>query len=189
MTQMWDDKGRLIAGTVISAEPNSVISQTDSQTTIGIKSSGKTNKAQQKIAELLDSKRGIRQVSLPVKLETDSITVDQFEVGEVVSITATTKGKGFSGTIKRHNFHRGPVSHGSHNVRQPGSIGAQRPQRVVKGQKMAGRMGGEQFTSRGNKILSVDKEAGVLVVSGCVPGPKKGHVLVKNQVNNSKNGN
>jgi len=181
MTQMWDDKGRLIAGTVIATEPNKIISSTDNQTLVGVKSPGKTNKAQQKIAEILGSKRGIRLKAVAVKLDTKDLTVEQFEVGDPVVVTGATKGKGFSGTIKRHNFHRGPVSHGSHNVRQPGSIGAQRPQRVVKGQKMAGRMGGNQFTARGSKIIAVDKETGMLILSGAVPGPNRGQVIVKSK--------
>lgn len=180
---MWDDKGRLIAATVISAEPNFILEKKDNQTTIGIPVGGKTNKAQRKTAESLGSKRGIWLKSVKGNFDGDKLGIDQFEAGEKVGVTATTKGKGFAGTIKRHNFHRGPVTHGSDNIRRPGSIGAQRPQRVPKGQKMAGHMGSAQLTVRGSKVLHVDKENNLLVVSGAVPGPKKGRVLVKSLEN------
>ena len=185
MTQAWDDKGRLVPGTVISAEDNSVITKTDNSITIGIATSGKTNKAQRKTAEHLGSKRGIWLKTLPTKIESDKLTVEQFEVGEKVSVTGITKGKGFAGGVKRHGFAGWPSSHGHSHQRRPGSIGAQRPQRVVKGQKMAGHMGAEQFTSRGSTILFVDSTNKTLVISGAVPGPRKGRVFVKSQVDNA----
>lgn len=181
---MWDDKGRLVPGTLILAEANSVVSKKDNQTTIGVAVKGKTNKSQQKIAEKLKSKGGIWQKTLPVKLETDQLTVDQFVIGDHVTVTATTKGKGFAGGVKRHGFAGWPSSHGHSHQRRPGSIGAQRPQRVVKGQKMAGHMGAVQFTSRGSTVLLIDAKTNTLVVSGAVPGPKKGRVFIKTQENN-----
>jgi len=107
------------------------------------------------------------------------IDVTTFEVGDEVQVTGTSKGKGFAGTIKRHNFSRGPKTHGSHNYRAPGSIGAGYPQHVFKGIRMAGRMGGEQVTVKGLKVVVVDKEAGVLAIAGAVPGPKRGLVMVR----------
>lgn len=181
MTQIWDQTGRLVAGTVVFAEPNTVITGKNT-THIAISTAGKTNKAQQHLAEKVGSKRGIFIKEVPA-LATDQPTLDvtQFTVGESVKVSGVTKGKGFSGTIKRHNFHRGPVSHGSDNVRRPGSIGAQRPQRVPKGQKMAGRMGGENLTVRGGKVLSVNAEQHILVISGNIPGPARGNVVVRAQ--------
>lgn len=109
----------------------------------------------------------------------DQLTVERFEVGDKIEVTGTSKGKGFAGTIKRHNFHRGPMSHGSHNHRQPGSIGAMYPQHVFKGIKMAGRMGGDRVTTKGLKIVQVDAENNILAVSGAIPGPRKGLVMIR----------
>jgi large subunit ribosomal protein L3 len=97
-----------------------------------------------------------------------------------VKVAAVAHGKGFQGTIKRHNFSRGPVSHGSHNVRKPGSIGASAtPSRVFKGIKMAGRMGGKRVTQLGLTVHQVDVERNLLLVKGAVPGPKNGIVEVR----------
>ena len=178
---MWDDKGRLIPGTVISASQNTVLSRTDNQVTIGTTTPGKTNKAQRKIADLLESKRGIWLKTLPLQVGGDKLDVTQFEVGEAITLTGVTKGKGFAGVVKRHGFAGWPASHGHSHQRRPGSIGAQRPQRVVKGQKMAGRMGFEQLTVRGSKVLLVDKAENLIVVSGAVPGPKKGRILIRSK--------
>src|SRR5215217_3062524 len=96
-----------------------------------------------------------------------------FEKGQTVKVSGTSKGKGFAGTIKRHNFHRGPVSHGSHNVRAPGSIGASAdPARVFKGVRMPGRMGGGRVTQRKLEVVQVDPQRNLLLVKGAVPGPK-----------------
>ena len=95
-------------------------------------------------------------------------------------MSGISKGKGFAGTIKRHNFHRGPVSHGSHNVRKPGSIGASAyPARVFKGMKMAGQMGNERVTQRGLHVADVDTERNLLMVRGAVPGPIGGVVEIR----------
>ena len=110
----------------------------------------------------------------------ESVTVEAFEPGEAVKVAGVSIGKGFQGTIKRHNFHRGPVSHGSHNVRKPGSIGASAtPSRVFKGQKMAGRMGGKRITQLGLVVHDVDPERNLLLVKGAVPGPKSGIVEIR----------
>jgi large subunit ribosomal protein L3 len=110
----------------------------------------------------------------------ESLTVEQFAVGEQVKVAGIGIGKGFQGTIKRHNFAAGPKSHGSHNVRAPGSIGASAtPSRVFKGIKMAGRMGGKRVTQVGLKIHSVDPENNLLLVKGAVPGPKNGIVEIR----------
>lgn len=178
---MWDDKGRLVPGTVISAPANTVTASAENQTTVGVGVPGKTNKAQRKIAEILSSKRGIWLKSLPIKLDDEKLDVSQFEVGEAITLTGTTKGKGFAGVVKRHGFAGWPSSHGHSHQRRPGSIGAQRPQRVVKGQKMAGRMGFDQLTIRSSKVLMVDKGENLIVVSGPVPGPKKGRVIIQSK--------
>jgi large subunit ribosomal protein L3 len=102
-----------------------------------------------------------------------------FSAGEIVDVTATSKGKGFQGLIKRHKFSRGPESHGSMNVRQPGSIGATDAARVFKGVRMAGQMGNERTTARAYKIVRVDAERNLLLIKGGVPGGKGALVLVR----------
>jgi len=110
----------------------------------------------------------------------DEVRVDAFEPGQMVKISGVSKGKGFQGTIKRHNFSRGPVSHGSHNVRAPGSIGASAtPSRVFKGIKGPGRMGGKRVTQRGLEVVEVLPDRNLLLVRGSVPGPKNGTVEVR----------
>jgi large subunit ribosomal protein L3 len=112
----------------------------------------------------------------------ESVTVEAFGPGEGVKVSGIGIGKGFAGTIKRHRFHRGPASHGSHNIRQPGSIGAAAyPARVFKGKKMAGRMGGKRVTQVGLSVHSVDSEQNLLLVKGPVPGPKNGIVEVREE--------
>jgi large subunit ribosomal protein L3 len=110
----------------------------------------------------------------------ENVTVEAFQPGEKIKVTGVSHGKGFAGTIKRHNFHRGPKTHGSHNIRKPGSIGASAtPSRVFKGMKMAGRMGGERVTQVGLVIHEIDTERNLLLVKGAVPGPKNGFVEVR----------
>jgi large subunit ribosomal protein L3 len=110
----------------------------------------------------------------------DSVTVADFEAGEKVKVSAVSIGKGFQGTIKRHNFSRGPVSHGSHNVRAPGSAGASAdPARIFPGQKMPGRMGATRVTQRGATIHDVDAERNLLLVKGSVPGGRNATVEVR----------
>jgi large subunit ribosomal protein L3 len=107
------------------------------------------------------------------------IDVTAFEAGDEIQVTGTSKGKGFAGTIKRHNFSRGPKTHGSRNYRAPGSIGSGYPEHVFKGMRMAGRMGHDQVTVTGLKVVVVDADLGVLAISGAVPGPKRGLVMVR----------
>ena len=110
----------------------------------------------------------------------DSVTVESFEPGERIKVSGRSKGKGFAGTIKRHNFSRGPVSHGSHNVRKPGSIGASAtPSRVFKGMRMSGHMGDERVTQRGLRVAEVDAERNLLLIAGAVPGSVGGVVEIR----------
>ena len=109
-----------------------------------------------------------------------TVTADAFAVGDRVKVSGGSKGKGFQGTIKRHNFKRGPASHGSHNVRAPGSIGASAtPSRVFKGIRGPGRMGGGRVTQRGLTVVEVIPEQNLLLLRGAVPGPKGGTVEVR----------
>jgi large subunit ribosomal protein L3 len=110
----------------------------------------------------------------------DQVTVEAFEPGQKVKVSGTSKGKGFQGGIKRHGFSRGPVSHGSHNVRAVGSIGASAtPSRVLPGQRMPGQMGNKRVTQKGLHIVQVDPARNLLLVRGAVPGPRNGIVEVR----------
>ena len=110
----------------------------------------------------------------------ETVTVDAFEVGQQVKVSGTSKGKGFQGTIKRHNFKRGPKTHGSHNVRAPGSIGASAtPSRVFKGIRGPGRMGGGRITQRGLTVVEILPKQNLMLVRGAVPGPKGSTVEVR----------
>ncbi len=110
----------------------------------------------------------------------DQVTVEAFEAGQKVKVSGTSKGKGFQGGIKRHGFSRGPVSHGSHNVRAVGSIGASAtPSRVLPGQRMPGQMGNKRVTQKGLHIVQVDPTRNLLLVRGAVPGPRNGIVEVR----------
>jgi large subunit ribosomal protein L3 len=110
----------------------------------------------------------------------EQVTVAAFEKGDQVKVSGRSKGKGFQGTIRRHNFHRGPVSHGSHNVRAPGSIGASAtPSHVLKGVRMPGHMGDGRVTQLGLEVIEVDAARNLLIVRGSVPGPPGGLVEVR----------
>jgi large subunit ribosomal protein L3 len=112
----------------------------------------------------------------------ENVTVEAFEPGTKVKVSGVSHGKGFAGTIKRHRFHRGPKTHGSHNIRKPGSIGASAtPSRVFKGMKMAGRLGGKRMTQVGLVIHDIRAEENLLLVKGAVPGPKNGFVEVREE--------
>jgi len=112
----------------------------------------------------------------------DTVTVEIFQPGDKVKVAGIAIGKGFQGTIKRHNFKSGPKSHGSHNIRKPGSIGASAwPSRVFKGMRMAGRMGGKRATQVGLTVHEVDAEQNVIMIKGAVPGPKNGIVEIREE--------
>jgi large subunit ribosomal protein L3 len=110
----------------------------------------------------------------------ETVTVDAFEPGEKVKVSGVSIGKGFQGTVKRHNFSRGPVTHGSHNIRKPGSVGASAtPSRVFKGVRMAGQMGARKTTQVGLTVVDRDPEQNLLLVRGAVPGHKNATVVVR----------
>ena len=112
-----------------------------------------------------------------------TVTVEAFEPGEKVKVSGVSIGKGFQGTIKRHRFHRGPVSHGSHNIRKPGSVGASAtPSRVFKGVRMAGQMGAKTVTQVGLTVVDRDPEQNLLLVKGAVPGHRNSFVVVSEEI-------
>ncbi len=125
--------------------------------------------------------REFRLNDIPEELNVGSkISADVFSIGDTVHVTGLTKGKGWAGTIRRHNFHRQRKTHGGKgNTRKPGSIGSMYPQHIFKGTKMAGQLGHDQITVRNLKVALVDTELGVIGVTGAVPGPKKGILIIK----------
>jgi len=192
MTQIFDpESGRVTAVTVIEAGPCPVIqvktNETDGYEAVQLAFDavadrklskgelGHLSKAGAAAHRHLVEFRGQSELQVG-----EAVTVETFVPGEKVKVAGISIGKGFQGTIKRHNFSRGPVSHGSHNVRKPGSIGASAtPARVFKGQKMAGRMGGVRVTQPGLVIHDIDPERNLLLIRGAVPGPKRGLVEVR----------
>ncbi|MHB8572475.1 MAG: 50S ribosomal protein L3 [Candidatus Dormibacteria bacterium] len=116
----------------------------------------------------------------------DTLRADVFAEGDLVDVVGTSKGKGTAGTVKRHHFHRGPVSHGSHNIRQPGSIGSVDAARVFRGLKMAGRLGNERVTVRGLRVFRADAERNLLLVRGAVPGGKGAILTVSRSIKEVK---
>jgi large subunit ribosomal protein L3 len=124
--------------------------------------------------------REFRVDELPEELNVGSkYTADVFNIGDEVQATGLTKGKGWAGTIRRHNFHRGRKTHGGRSYRRPGSIGSMYPQHIFKGTKMAGQLGHTQITIKGLKVALIDQENGVIGVTGSVPGPRKGLIILK----------
>lgn len=188
MTHIFDEKGVFVPVTLLWAEKNVVTQLKNSDqdgyeaVQIGFGSSKKVSKPLEgHLKESGAKTRKIKEITAEdgkTYQVGDEISVDVFAEGDLVDVQAISKGKGFAGTIKRHNFHRGPKTHGSHNYRAPGSIGAMFPQHVIKGQKMPGRMGATTVTTKNLKIAKIIKEENLILVRGAVPGPKKGLVLV-----------
>ncbi len=192
MTQLFTEEGESVPVTVIEATPNRVTAVRDAdadgytavQLGFGEVPERKLTKARLGHLKATDSPPlrhlvEFRDPSGDFQLGGE-VTVADFEPGQKVKVSAVSIGKGFQGTVKRHNFSRGPVSHGSHNVRAPGSIGASAdPARVFKGRKMPGRMGGKRITQRGLEVIRVDADSNLLMLRGSIPGPKKGLVEVR----------
>jgi large subunit ribosomal protein L3 len=191
MTQVFADDGTRVPVTVIEAGPCPVTAVRDAdrdgyaavQLAFGQVPERKLSKAElghlkkagappaRTLVEFRD--QGEHQVG-------ETLTVEQFEPGQHVKVSGVAIGKGFAGTIRRHNFSRGPVTHGSHNIRAPGSIGASAdPARVFKGIGMPGRMGGKRITQRRLEVVEVDSKRNLLLVKGAVPGPRNGTVEIR----------
>jgi large subunit ribosomal protein L3 len=192
MTQRFTEEGRVERVTVLEAGPCPVIAirthDSDGYEAVQLGFGGVREKALTK-GELGHLKKaGAPPLRTLVEFRDefgeltmgDTVTVEAFEVGQRVKVAGTGKGKGFAGTIKRHNFNAGPKSHGSHNVRAPGSIGASAtPSRVFKGIRGPGRMGGKRVTQKGLTIVELVPDQNLMLVRGSVPGPKGGTVEVR----------
>jgi large subunit ribosomal protein L3 len=197
MTQIFREDGSVIPVTVVEAGPCKVTAVRNSerdgyaavQLAFGEVKQGKLSKAEEghlkkagaapmrHLVEFRDENLGAAEDGPKVG---DDVTVEGFEAGQRVKVAGISIGKGFQGGIKRHNFSRGPVSHGSHNVRAPGSIGASAfPARVFKGMRMPGQMGNKRITQKGLEIADVDAERNLLLIKGSVPGARNGIVEVR----------
>ncbi|AZR74718.1 50S ribosomal protein L3 [Anoxybacter fermentans] len=194
MTQIFTEEGEVIPVTVVEAGPCVVVQKKTKEVDgydayqIGFgeikpKHVNKPLKGHFEKAGV-EPKKYLREVKFDQEYNVgDVIKVDIFKEGEKVDVIGTSKGKGFAGTIKRWNFHRGPMSHGSKFHRAPGSLGASTfPARVFKGKKMAGRMGGKRVTIQNLEIVRVDPERNLLLIKGSIPGPKKGLVIIREAV-------
>jgi len=195
MTQVFAEDGNVIPVTVIQAGPCVVLQKkeltTDGYEAIQIgfadKKLNRATKAEQGHAQKANTaaKRFVREfrgVSLQQYEVGQQLGADVFEAGEVVDVIGISKGKGYAGAIKRHNQSRGPMSHGSKYHRGVGSLGAVAPNRVFKGQTMAGRMGADRVTVQNLQVVRVDTERNVLLIKGSVPGPKNSYVTVRSAV-------
>jgi large subunit ribosomal protein L3 len=190
MTQVFQDDGTMVAVSVLAIEPNTVTklrtSERDGYTAvqIGTEVSKKLNKPETGQLKDLPKVATIREFRVD---SVDDVTVGQvfsigdlFEAGDMVDVTGVSKGKGFAGVIKRHNFHRGPQTHGSDHHRAPGSIGpGTTPGRVYRGLKMSGQMGSERVTIKKVRVVRTDPDRNLLLVKGSLPGARGGLITVK----------
>ena len=190
MTQAFQDDGTLVSVTVIEVEPNLITAVRTAeedgydavQVGFGSVRSSRVSKPHAGVFAKLEAppRRRLKELRGVSGEVGETISVDTFEVGDRVHVSATSKGRGFQGTVKRHGFGRGPVTHGSHNIRQPGSVGASAdPSRIFKGQRMPGQMGDETATVRSLEVVAVDAERNELWVRGGVPGGKGGVVKIR----------
>lgn len=195
MTQILTDQGKAIPVTVIEASPSVVTqiktAETDGYTAVQIgfdevrenllnnPQKGHLNKAGVKPLRVL---REFRVDNVEEYQVGQEIKVDIFAEGDKIDVVGTSKGRGFAGVIKRHGYHRGPMSHGSKYHRGVGSLGAMEPARVFKGRKLPGHLGVERVTVQNLEVVRVDAERNLLAVKGAVPGPRGGLLVIKNAV-------
>lgn len=188
MTQLLQSDGVSVPVTLVQAGPCTVVQVKDIETDgykavqLGFESAPKLGKAQTGHAKKANTTpkvvREFRVTDDSAAEVGSSFNVTEFEMGEMVVVSGTSKGKGWAGTIKRHNFARGPMTHGSRNVRRPGSIGSMYPQKIFKGHPMAGRMGHAKVTVKNQRVVLVDLENNVIGIRGALPGPKNAIVTI-----------
>ncbi len=193
MTQQYREDGTVVPVTIVQAEPAIVTQVKQSEKDgyhaiqLGVGKRNKVGKSQAGHLKTITKSgrkpfhrlREIRVEDASTFTIGDSITVKTFAAGDKVAVTGTSKGKGFQGVVKRHNFAGSPASHGHKDqLRMPGSIGSQDPQRVFKGTRMAGRMGGKRITVKNLEIIALDEEKNLLFVKGAVPGARNSLILI-----------
>jgi len=202
MTQLFDEDGTVTGCTVVEAGPCIVMQiRTEEQDGYHAVQLGfddmrdkRATKPQRGHAQKIGTapKRFLREERLVAPTEHavgDTLTCQVFELGDMVDVVGTTKGRGFAGTIKRHGFSRGPKTHGSKNYRAPGSIGCSAtPSRVVKGKRMGGHYGASRQTTKNLTIVRIDVERGLVFIKGAVPGPRGGFVQIQTAKTGIKKG-
>jgi large subunit ribosomal protein L3 len=193
MTQVFDEKGEIIPATVIEAGPCPIVQVKTrakdgyAAVQVGFGARREKNLTKPVVGHYKKAKLPVRSILREFRVEDGTeyeagqeLKVDQFEVGKRVDVVATSIGRGFQGTTKRHGFTGGKATHGVTTHRQPGSIGASAfPSRVIKGKRLPGRMGGKQVTMKNLKVVAIDVEQSLLVIRGSIPGPVRGFVLVR----------
>jgi large subunit ribosomal protein L3 len=190
MTQLFTERGTVVPVTVLEAGPCRVVQRktvpVDGYDAVQIGFGERPASRTSKPLAGHFKRAGLRPLRRLVELRDageaqpgQTLTVDLFSAGDRVDVVGVSKGKGFAGQHKRHHFGRGPVTHGSHNIKQPGSIGSVDAARTMRGVRMAGQLGARQATVRGLEIIRVDPERNLLLVKGAVPGARNGVVLVR----------
>ena len=196
MTQIFTEEGKVVPVTVVESGNNVVLMnktvESDGYNAVQLGFGEVKEKNVSKPLKGHFAKAGVSPVKFIREMRLadpseykvgDSIGVDIFAAGELVDVTGTSKGKGFAGGIKRHNFARGPMGHGSKSHREPGSTGAMSlGGRVLKGKKLPGRMGGERVTVQHLTVVRVDADRNLILIKGAIPGPKKSFVVIKDTV-------
>ena len=195
MTQIFAENGTQIPVTVVQADPNVVLQlktvETDGYEAVQLGFEDKREKLSTKPEQGHVAKantapkrfiREFRNLDVAGYELGQEVKVDTFTVGQLVDVTGTSKGKGFQGAIKRHGFSRGPMSHGSHYHRNPGSMGSIQANRVLKGKKLPGHMGAKTITVQNLEIVKIDVERNVLMIKGNIPGSKKALIKVRSAV-------
>ena len=203
MTQIFTEEGKVVPVTVVESGKNVVIQnrtvENDGYNAVQL---GFGEVKENKVTKPMKghfAKAGVAPVKFIREMRLadaseynagDKIGVDIFSAGELVDVVGTSKGKGFAGTIKRHNFACGPMGHGSKSHREPGSTGAMisgHGGRVLKGKKLPGHMGGERVTVQRLTVVRIDADRNLILIKGAIPGPKKGLVIIKNTIKPGKN--
>ena len=198
MTQVFSKDGKLIPVTVVSVEPNTVIQVKTvdkdgySAIQLGVVEKSEKHSTRASIGHAKKAgttpKRFLKEIrGFEGTFEVGAkISANIFEVGDIVDVTGTSKGKGFAGTIKRHGQSRGPMAHGSHYHRGPGSLGTMLPKRVLKGKNLPGHMGAETVTVQNLEIIEANDQENYILVSGNIPGAKNSLVLIRSAVKNNR---
>ena len=195
MTQVFTKEGLAVPVTVVETGPCFVVQkktvERDGYGAIQVGFGEKRERLFTKPAKGHFSKAGVRPLRFLKELRIEDwdsyqvgqeIKADLFSAGEKVDVVGTSKGKGFAGAIKRHNFHRGPMAHGSKYHRRPGSLGAKGPARVYKGRKLPGHLGAARVTVQNLEVVRVDADRNLLAIKGAIPGPRGGLVMIKDSV-------
>jgi len=195
MTQIFDENDKAVPVTIVEAGPCTVLqkknSETDGYSAIQVGFYNLKEKQVNKPARGHFKKANVKPLRYIKEFRVKDIEAyeigqelkaDLFNPGDIIDVVGTSKGKGFAGAVKRHNFARGSMGHGSKYHRRPGSLAAKGPARVFKGRKLPGHLGGERVTVQGLKVVKVYPERNLILIKGSIPGPRKGLVIIKDSV-------